>query len=169
MRLLPAWPCSGWGLPSGRVTSAAGALLPHRFTLTAQAKTGARPARRFTFCCPTLTFRPVGVTDHPILWSPDFPLAATSVAASGRPIRCRFLECSPWSAAMHRRFPFLWFFRLRIHRTLSVVIEQRNPKRRCIATLQGLFPHAPCPMSIAGLLDCRWLKAELPNQGTDLV
>ena len=33
--LLSAWPCSGWGLPSQRVTPTAGALLPHRFTLTA--------------------------------------------------------------------------------------------------------------------------------------
>ena len=32
-RPLPAWPCSGWGLPSRQVALVAGALLPHRFTL----------------------------------------------------------------------------------------------------------------------------------------
>ncbi len=30
----PSWPCFGWGLPSHPVTRNAGALLPHRFTLT---------------------------------------------------------------------------------------------------------------------------------------
>jgi len=33
-RSLPARPCSGWGLPAATVARRAGALLPHRFTLT---------------------------------------------------------------------------------------------------------------------------------------
>jgi hypothetical protein len=33
-----AWPCSRWGLPSQPVTRTAGALLPHRFTLTTHSR-----------------------------------------------------------------------------------------------------------------------------------
>lgn len=31
---IPAWPCSKWGLPGRGITTSAGGLLPHRFTLT---------------------------------------------------------------------------------------------------------------------------------------
>ena len=70
--------------PSGvclanRVTSIAGALLPHRFTLT-----GPQHVRRglklraggLLSVALSLASRPVGVTDHSVLGSPDFPLAA---------------------------------------------------------------------------------------------
>jgi len=32
-----SWSCSEWGLPSWRITSTTGELLPHPFTLTADA------------------------------------------------------------------------------------------------------------------------------------
>ena len=56
------------------VTCIAGALLPHRFTLTT------RPSRDEPFggllsVALSLTSRPVDVIDHPALWSPDFPPA----------------------------------------------------------------------------------------------
>jgi len=59
------------------VTRAAGELLPHRFTLT--------PTRgRFVFCGTVRGISPLGVTQHPALWSPDFPLTAI-IAASDHP------------------------------------------------------------------------------------
>src|SRR5262245_52623788 len=36
----PARPCSRWGLPAARVAPGAGALLPHRFTLACDRRTG---------------------------------------------------------------------------------------------------------------------------------
>jgi len=49
------------------VTVAAGELLPHLFTLTGQ-----RPGGIFSVAL-SLGLPPVRVTDHPALWSPDFP------------------------------------------------------------------------------------------------
>ena len=46
--LVPAWPCSGWGLPCHRRCRRRGALLPHRFTLACAPGGG---HRRCTFCC----------------------------------------------------------------------------------------------------------------------
>ena len=63
-----------------QVTSPAGELLPHRFTLT----TSPRLYGGLLSAALSLTLRPVGVTDHPALWSPDFPLASR---ASDRPLR----------------------------------------------------------------------------------
>ena len=55
-----------------RVTPLAGELLPHRFTLTARvASSGGLLSAALA-----LILRSVGVTDHPVLRSPDFPLAA---------------------------------------------------------------------------------------------
>jgi len=33
VRAVPAWPCSGWGLPGRRITANAGGLLHHLFTI----------------------------------------------------------------------------------------------------------------------------------------
>ena len=80
-RPLPAWPCSGWGLPSRAGHPAAGELLPHRFTLTSAS--AASRGRRSVLCG---TFRGsprLGVTQHPALWSPDFPRPRDR--ARGRP------------------------------------------------------------------------------------
>ena len=52
---------------AARVTPGAGALLPHRFTLTS-ASTGGLFSVALSRGSPR-----VGVTDHPALWSPDFP------------------------------------------------------------------------------------------------
>jgi len=61
---------------ASRVAPAAGALLPHRFTLTAAAIRRGLKATRGGLLSVALSraLRPVGVTDHPVLWSPDFPL-----------------------------------------------------------------------------------------------
>jgi len=56
--LFPVWPCSKWGLPSSQVTLAAGALLPHLFTLT-----GIEAGGMLSVAL-SLALRPVGVTDH---------------------------------------------------------------------------------------------------------
>ena len=53
-----------------RVTPPAGELLPHRFTLTLLTDQHGG----LLSVALSLTLRPVGVTDHPVLWSPDFPL-----------------------------------------------------------------------------------------------
>ena len=59
-----------------KVTLDAGELLPHRFTLTTQAtEKSVAPFGGMLSVALSLTFRSVGVTDHPALRSPDFPLA----------------------------------------------------------------------------------------------
>ncbi|TWT54529.1 hypothetical protein Pla22_21760 [Rubripirellula amarantea] len=50
-----------------RVTSTAGALLPHRFTLTTASRGGLLSVAL------SLASRPVDVINHPVLRSPDFP------------------------------------------------------------------------------------------------
>src|SRR5437016_12762380 len=52
---------------AGVVTHAAGELLPHRFTLTALAGGGLLSVAL------SVGLPPLGVTQHPALWSPDFP------------------------------------------------------------------------------------------------
>src|SRR5512140_1212291 len=54
------------------VTSSAGALLPHRFTLTA----GLSARGGLLSVALSLGSLPLGVTQHPALWSSDFPQAA---------------------------------------------------------------------------------------------
>ena len=78
--LLSVWPCSGWGLPSqpSHLDCWCALTAPfHPYRASAFA-TGARPTRGGLFSVAlSLTSRPVGVTDHPVLRSPDFPLAAS--------------------------------------------------------------------------------------------
>jgi hypothetical protein len=67
--------------PSGvyqatRVTSSAGVLLPHRFTLTTHRPKG-RSFGGLLSVALSLTSRPVGVTDHSVLRCPDFPPSPT--------------------------------------------------------------------------------------------
>lgn len=59
------------------VTRPAGELLPHRFTLTG----GANPAGGLFSVALSLALRPVGVTHHRALRSPDFPPATVSPGA----------------------------------------------------------------------------------------
>jgi hypothetical protein len=54
---------------AGAVTRVAGELLPHRFTLTVLADGGL-----FSVAL-SVGLPPLGVTQHPALWSPDFPPA----------------------------------------------------------------------------------------------
>ena len=72
---------------ASRVAPAAGALLPHRFTLTADArKDGGSRASGGGLLSVALSraLRPVAVSDHPVLWSPDFPLALASQRSPDR-------------------------------------------------------------------------------------
>jgi hypothetical protein len=55
------------------VTRRAGELLPHRFTLTHAAPRDA--GGRSALCCAFRVSPRLGVTQHPALWSPDFPHA----------------------------------------------------------------------------------------------
>ena len=68
------------------VTRPAGELLPHRFTLTARAKC---PRGGLLSVALSLASRPVGVTHHRVLRSPDFPPAGTGCGPIWRPIRSR--------------------------------------------------------------------------------
>ena len=61
-RSLPVRPCSGWGLPAASVTRRAGALLPHRFTLTPH---GRSRARRSALCCPVHEVTPAWLSPAP--------------------------------------------------------------------------------------------------------
>ncbi len=58
---------------ANQVTSTAGELLPHRFTLATRHEC---PFGGLLSVALSLVSQPVGVTDHPVQWSPDFPLAA---------------------------------------------------------------------------------------------
>ncbi len=60
IRATPIRSCSGWGLPCQSCCQACGALLPHRFTLTA-----ARCGSLFSVAL-SLGSPPPGVTRHPI-------------------------------------------------------------------------------------------------------
>ena len=64
----PTWTFSGWGLPCQCCHQHRGALLPHRFTLTARGASGGL----FSVAL-SLASRPVAVSNHPDPWSPDFP------------------------------------------------------------------------------------------------
>ena len=95
-RKTPCDPCSLFDLAPGGVclarpvTRPAGELLPHRFTLTCASR-----SRRGGLLSVALSLasRPVGVTHHRVLRSPDFPLVETpadrarpeKVPTSGRP------------------------------------------------------------------------------------
>ena len=60
---------------ANRVTPVAGELLPHRFNLATRLSTEMnRPFGGLLSVALSLIFRSVGVTDHPVLRSPDFPL-----------------------------------------------------------------------------------------------
>ncbi len=61
------------------VTCNAGGLLPHLFTLTSNRHRGDDQGGLFSVAL-SLASRPVGVTDHPVLWSPDFPLVDHSTS-----------------------------------------------------------------------------------------
>ena len=69
----PIRSCSGWGLPCFWCHHQNGELLPHLFTLTPQDGVYANPTGRYVFCGTFLRSPGVAVSDHPALWSSDFP------------------------------------------------------------------------------------------------
>ena len=75
-----SWPCSGWGLPSQPGHPACWCALTAPFHPYHRRRR--RGAVCFLWHFPAR--RPVAVTDHPALWSPDFPRTI-----------CRL--CPPWS------------------------------------------------------------------------
>ena len=92
-----AWPCSGWGLPSqpgrpGCWCALTAPFHPYRdVPLTgAREQACARSTdSRGGLLSVALSraLRPVGVADHPVLWSPDFPLPSGRNATEGIPYR----------------------------------------------------------------------------------
>jgi hypothetical protein len=66
----PIWSCSGWGLPCQPCHQGCGELLPRLFTLTPRHDRGGIFSVALSLGSP-----PVAVSDHPALWSSDFPLA----------------------------------------------------------------------------------------------
>ncbi|KSV17095.1 hypothetical protein CY91_04940 [Dehalococcoides mccartyi] len=72
----PIWPCSGRGLPGQPVTRTAGELLPHHFALTCF-------HRRYVSVALSVGSPPLGVTQHPVWRSSDFPPA---LKAGGHPV-----------------------------------------------------------------------------------
>src|SRR5436190_12067527 len=67
---------------AGAVTGAAGALLPHRFTLARCVPCGA-PAGGLLSVALSVGSRLLGVTQHLALWSSDFPQAPASATPKG--------------------------------------------------------------------------------------
>ncbi len=84
---LPMWSCSRWGLPCRPCRHGRGGLLPHRFTLTPPLS----GRGGLLSVALSLALRPVGVTHHPALWSPDFPRgrAVARLAAARAPLQGR--------------------------------------------------------------------------------
>ncbi len=79
---LPIWSCSRWGLPCHHCYQWCGALLPHHFTLTIQRRT-IEFGGMFSVAL-SVGSRLPGVTWHPALWSPDFPLSLAGQRSFGR-------------------------------------------------------------------------------------
>lgn len=79
-RALPARPCSGWGLPSRSRYRERGGLLLHLFTLTGCPRLlwGEPSAGGLLSVALSSKSPSPGVTRHPALWSPDFPLGGAA-------------------------------------------------------------------------------------------
>ena len=90
----PIWPCSGWGLPASRLAPGPGALLPHRFTLACPSRCREAIGAIVSVALSVASLR-LGVTQHPALWSPDFPPRRRR---SGRPA---LLTCSVYAPFRH--------------------------------------------------------------------
>ncbi len=72
--LVPAWPCSGCGLPCDSCCQKPGALLPHPFTLAcAPAHHNQWAIGGLLSAALSVASRRPGVTRHPALRSSDFP------------------------------------------------------------------------------------------------
>ncbi len=74
LKCSPIWSCSGWGLPCQISHLICGELLPPLFTLTLK-KINTQISQGGIFSVAlSLGLPPLGVTQHPALWSSDFPL-----------------------------------------------------------------------------------------------
>ena len=70
------WSCSGWGLPCQPCRQGCGELLPRLFTLTPlRSASRTSPGGGIFSVALSLGSPPVAVSDHPALWSSDFPPA----------------------------------------------------------------------------------------------
>ena len=92
----PIWPCSGWGLPGQPVTRLPVVSYTTFSPLPAPARllarepaTRAQNGRRYVSVALSLRSPSLGVTQHPALWSPDFPRLPVKIPASAttRPTR----------------------------------------------------------------------------------
>src|SRR5512134_2042593 len=71
---------------AGPVTGTAGALLPHRFTLArSDTACAAPPVGGLLSVALSVGSRPLGITQHPALWSSDFPRGTASGTACAAP------------------------------------------------------------------------------------
>jgi hypothetical protein len=79
---VPAWPCTGWGLPGRRVTTPPVRSYRTISTLPATRARASPPLRRCVSVALSRGFRRVGFPDHPALRCPDFPRAPVFSPAS---------------------------------------------------------------------------------------
>ena len=82
----PIWPYSEWGLPCHGCCHPRGALLPHHFTLTGQPAMNQDDVGGVFSVALSIGSRRPGVTWHPALWSPDFPLRLRVAAVWPTPL-----------------------------------------------------------------------------------
>ena len=111
----PIWPCSGWGLPASRLAPGPGALLPHRFTLACPSRCREAIGAIVSVALSVASLR-LGVTQHPALWSPDFPPRRRR---SGRPA---LLTCPVYALRGRARrgaLPYAPLPRAALHRDLK--------------------------------------------------
>jgi hypothetical protein len=113
------------GFAEQPVTRTAGALLPHRFTLTARSWPTSQPQSRggLLSVALSLSSRTVGVTHHPVLWSPDFPLRNRSIpkdrVVSQRPLGPLRPEHSLYRLLVPRSLTRLVRFLFRVGKIMS--------------------------------------------------
>ncbi len=107
--------------PADRVTPAAGALLPHRFTLTTHDDPqGSTPFGGLLSVALALISRSVDVIDHPALWCPDFPPVnlRNRKNASGRPVHSRKTTVNMTTVAVDGKTP---------RETIGVLADDGSP------------------------------------------
>jgi hypothetical protein len=80
----PIWSCTGWGLPCQPCHQGRGELLPRRFTLTRDPV--AKVAGGLFSVALSIPLPGLAVSQHPVLWCPDFPPEALR-RSSGHPAR----------------------------------------------------------------------------------
>ena len=132
------------GFAEQPVTRTAGALLPHRFTLTARSwpTNQPRPRGGLLSVALSLSLRTVGVTHHLVLWSPDFPLRSPLIPKNRvvsqrplgplRPERSLYRLLLPES--LTRLVRFLFGVRICVSQSIQTA---SNPSYPCFIELTG--------------------------------